>query len=90
MCDRIKAADPDGKGGLATWNAARLPFVEADAVQRAAYVAHTAGASLYAVHTSSAEALRRAQKGARGRGIATRIGLEKLARLPPGRPGLDV
>lgn len=55
--DRIKAADPDGKGGLATWNASRPPFVEADAVQRAAYVAHTAGAPLYVVHTSSAEAL---------------------------------
>lgn len=55
--DRVKAEDPDGKGGLVTWNASRPPFVEADAVQRAAYVAHTAGAPLYVVHTSSAEAL---------------------------------
>lgn len=55
--DRIKAADPEGKGGLATWNASRPPFVEADAVQRAAYVAHQARAPLYVVHTSSAEAL---------------------------------
>lgn len=55
--DRVKAQDPDGKGGLATWNASRPPFVEADAVQRAAYVAHQAGAPLYVVHTSSAEAL---------------------------------
>jgi dihydropyrimidinase len=35
--DRLKLKDPDGKGGLATWNATRPPFVEADAVQRAAY-----------------------------------------------------
>ena len=55
--DRLKAADPDGHGGLATWNATRPPFVEADAVQHAAYVAHIAGAPLYVVHTSSAEAL---------------------------------
>jgi dihydropyrimidinase len=55
--DRLKAKDPDGRGGLATWNATRPPFVEADAVQRAAYIAHQAGAPLYVVHTSSAEAL---------------------------------
>lgn len=57
MRERAKAQDPDGTGGLATWNASRPPFVEADAVQRAAYVAHTAGAPLYVVHVSSAEAL---------------------------------
>ncbi len=55
--ERARAADPEGKGGLATWNASRPPFVEADAVQRAAYIAHVAGAPLYVVHTSSAEAL---------------------------------
>lgn len=55
--DRVKAQDPEGKGGLATWNASRPPFVEADAVQRAAYIAQQAGAPLYVVHTSSAEAL---------------------------------
>jgi dihydropyrimidinase len=55
--DRLKARDPDGTGSLKTWNATRPPFVEADAVQRAAYIAHTAGAPLYVVHTSSAEAL---------------------------------
>lgn len=57
MRDRARAADPDGGGGLATWNASRPPFVEADAVQRAAYLAHVAGAPLYVVHTSSAAAL---------------------------------
>ena len=36
---------------------AARPFVEADAVQRAAYIAGTAGCPLYVVHTSSAEAL---------------------------------
>ena len=50
--DRLKLKDPDGKGGLATWNATRPPFVEADAVQRAAYLASTVGAPLYVVHTS--------------------------------------
>jgi dihydropyrimidinase len=55
--DRLKKKDPDGSGGLATWNATRPPFIEADAVQRAAYVADIAGAPLYVVHTSSAEAL---------------------------------
>lgn len=55
--DRVRQADPDGTGGLRSWNASRPPFVEGDAVQRAAYVAHTAGAPLYVVHTSSAEAL---------------------------------
>lgn len=54
---RALAADPDGTGGLATWNASRPPFVEADAVQRAAYAAQVAGAPLYVVHTSSAAAL---------------------------------
>ena len=54
---RAMAADPDGSGGLATWNASRPPFVEADAVQRAGYVAGVAGAPLYVVHTSSGPAL---------------------------------
>lgn len=67
--ERARQADPDGTGGLRTWNASRPPFVEGDAVQRAAYVAHVAGAPLYVVHTSSAEALnaavRHRQAGAR-------------------------
>ena len=46
MRDRAKAADPDGTGGLRTWNASRPPFVEADAVQRAALVAQAAGCHL--------------------------------------------
>ena len=54
---RAQDADPKGTGGLATWNASRPPFVEADAVQRAAYIAGIAGCPLYVVHTSSAEAL---------------------------------
>ena len=55
--ERAKSADPEGKRGLTTWNASRPPFVEADAVQRAAYVAGTVNCPLYVVHTSSAEAL---------------------------------
>ncbi len=55
--ERVMRADPDGAGGLASWNATRPPFVEADSVQRAAHVARITGAPLYVVHTSSAEAL---------------------------------
>lgn len=53
----VMAADPDGRGGLAAWNASRPPFIEADAVQRAALLCRAAGAPVYIVHTSSAEAL---------------------------------
>jgi dihydroorotase-like cyclic amidohydrolase len=60
--DRMKQQDPDGKGGLATWNATRPPFVEADAVQRAGYLARTAGAPIYIVHTSSDEAFMAARR----------------------------
>ncbi len=60
---QIMAQDPEGTGGLASWNASRPPFVEADAVQRAALVAKEAGAPLYIVHTSSAEALEAAKRG---------------------------
>ncbi|MDN3480651.1 amidohydrolase family protein [Arthrobacter sp. APC 3897] len=42
---------------LEAWNAARPPFVEADAAQRVAYLASVTGASVYCVHTSSNEAL---------------------------------
>lgn len=55
--ERAMKADPDGKGGLATWDASRPDFVEAEAVQRASYLANVAGAPLYVVHTSSAAAL---------------------------------
>lgn len=49
--------DPEGRGGLAAWDATRPAFVEAEAVQRAAFLANQAGAPLYVVHTSSAAAL---------------------------------
>ena len=55
--DRLKAVDPEGSGGLRTWNATRPPFVEAEAIQRAALISRAAGSRLYLVHTSSAEAL---------------------------------
>lgn len=51
------ADDPDGAGGLASWNATRPPFVEADALQRACYFGKVTGTPVYAVHTSSSEAL---------------------------------
>lgn len=55
--ERVMRADPNGETGLAAWNDTRPPFVEADAVQRAALIADAAGAPLYVVHTSSAAAL---------------------------------
>ena len=71
--DRLQAGDPDGKGGLATWNASRPSFVEADAVQRAGLAAQAAGCGLYIVHTTSAAALDAALT-ARARGC--RIAIE--------------
>lgn len=54
---RAMQADPEGTGGLAAWDATRPALVEADAVQRAGLLTRAAGAPLYIVHTSSAEAL---------------------------------
>ena len=53
---KVLEADPDGKGGLASWNATRPPFVEADAVQRAGLFARNVSSPLYIVHTSSEQA----------------------------------
>jgi dihydroorotase-like cyclic amidohydrolase len=55
--DRLKLKDPDGKGGLAVWNATRPPFVEADARCSVRPMSPTRRCPLYVVHTSSAEAL---------------------------------
>ena len=55
--NREKARDPDGRGGLPVWNASRPDFVEADAVQRSAYLARVTGTNIYIVHTSSEAAL---------------------------------
>src|SRR5262245_62914122 len=71
--DRLRAADPEGKGGLASWNASRPPFVEADAVQRVGLAAQAVGCGLYIVHTTSAAALQAALT-ARARGC--RIAVE--------------
>jgi len=70
---RAMDADPEGRGSLRAWNATRPPFVEADAVQRAALFARTTGARLYIVHTSSREAL---EAGLRARYDGTDILIE--------------
>jgi dihydropyrimidinase len=54
---RLMAADPEGKGGLAAWNNSRPPFVEAEAIHRAATLARQAGAPVYLVHCTSKAAL---------------------------------
>lgn len=51
------AANAGDMTPLEVWNAARPPFVEADAAQRVAYLASVTGASVYCVHTSSQEAV---------------------------------
>lgn len=47
----------ESRGPLSAWNQSRPSFVEAEAVQRVAYMAQITGASVYAVHTSSRLAL---------------------------------
>lgn len=47
----------ESQGPLSAWNQSRPSFVEAEAVQRVAYMAQITGASVYAVHTSSRLAL---------------------------------
>jgi dihydropyrimidinase len=47
----------ESRGPLHAWNQSRPDFVEAEAVQRVAYMASVTGASVYAVHTSSKLAL---------------------------------
>jgi dihydropyrimidinase len=48
---------PEGLSPLATWNHTRPDFVEAEAQQRAAFLASVAGASMYAVHVTNAQTL---------------------------------
>ena len=71
--DRLMAKDPDGKGGLHAWNGSRPPFVEADAIQHAAYVAGVTGTRMYIVHVLSHEGL---EAGLRQRRSGSRIALE--------------
>ncbi|MFE9959278.1 dihydroorotase family protein [Micromonospora sp. NPDC005299] len=53
-----EGARPDNEQGpLWAWNAARPPYVEAEALQRVSYLASVTGASMYAVHTGSKAAL---------------------------------
>ena len=55
--ERAKARDPEGRKGLASWNEARPPFVEAEAVNRVLYLARQESVPVYLVHISSKEAL---------------------------------
>jgi dihydroorotase-like cyclic amidohydrolase len=71
--ERLMKADPEGKGGLRSWNASRPAFIEADAVQRAALLARETNARLYIVHTSSQAALATA---AQARAAGTVITIE--------------
>lgn len=54
---RMRERDPDGAGGLKTWNASRPSFIEAEAIRRAVYIGQVTGTPVYCVHTSSRAAL---------------------------------
>jgi dihydropyrimidinase len=55
---RLRQEPPDeSQGPLHAWHLTRPPVVEAEAVQRVAFLAAATGASVYAVHTSSAAGL---------------------------------
>jgi dihydropyrimidinase len=58
--DRVLASDPEGRGGLASWNAVKPPFVEAESVRRVCYFAKQTNTPVYTVHISSEEPLRAA------------------------------
>lgn len=47
----------ESRGPLWAWHASRPSYVEAEAQQRVSYLASVTGASVYAVHTSSRDAL---------------------------------
>jgi dihydroorotase-like cyclic amidohydrolase len=57
LTGRVREADPEGDGGLRSWNAARPAFIEAEAIRRACYVGKVTDTPVYCVHTSSGEAL---------------------------------
>lgn len=54
---RLRDQRDETDGPLWAWHRSRPAYVEADAQQRVAYLASVTGASVYAVHTSSREAL---------------------------------
>ncbi len=55
---RLRAAGPkEGRNPLETWNLNRPDYVEASALNSLAFLARVTGASVYAVHTTSAIAL---------------------------------
>lgn len=55
---RLRAAGlKEGKTPLDSWNLARPDYIEADALNKLAFLGRVTGASLYAVHTSSALSL---------------------------------
>ena len=57
MRERLKAKDPEGRSGLAGWDDSRPDFIEAEAIQRVAYLGQQTGVPVYAVHVSSIKAL---------------------------------
>src|SRR5262249_3584497 len=70
---RLRPADPEGKGVLASSNASRPPLLEHAAVRRPGLVPQAAGCGLYIVRATSAAALK-AALSARARGC--RIAIE--------------
>lgn len=55
---RLRSQGPqEGKNPLDSWNLARPDYVEADALNKLAFLGRVTGASIYSVHTSNALAL---------------------------------
>lgn len=62
----LEKARRDGGDDLAAFGASRPPLVEAEAVQRACFLAREAGTQLYVVHVTCAAALAAALRARRG------------------------
>ncbi len=55
--NRVMAQDPANRETLSAWNATRPPFVEGEALSRAAYFGRVTATPVHGVHTSSGAAL---------------------------------
>jgi dihydropyrimidinase len=62
----LETARSDGRDDLAAFGSSRPPVVEAEAVQRACFLAREAGSDLYIVHVTCAAALAAALRARRG------------------------
>jgi len=74
--DRLANADPDGDGGLSTWDASRPSLLEAEAIHRVATLARLADSAVHIVHCTSAAGVEAAVAQRR---LGARLSLETCA-----------